>query len=275
MASPVPYYLIQFRLVSADACPGGDRPSAFAIDVSRILPPKGDDAMSDVAAIAWYGQACIAFTSPAGTSVLVDPFDPAIGYRLPDLEPDVVVVTHEHYDHANVAGVRGHPRVLRGLAPGGRWADLDQTIGDVRIRTVGTYHDEVHGAKRGANSLVCLDLGGLKAVHCGDLGHLLADEQVRAVGPADVLILPVGGIYTLNADEARQVVGQLGPRLAVIPIHYKTDPLTISLEPIDPFLAGWKRVRRLQTNEVRLPLQAPPGAREPEVIVLDYRPASP
>ena len=231
--------------------------------------------MSDAIVIRWYGQACITFTSPQGTTVLVDPFDESIGHRLPEVEPDAVVVTHDHYDHANVDGVAGEPTVLRGLDSSGGWAEVDERVGDVRIRTVGTWHDEVRGAKRGWNALVVLEMGGLTLVHCGDLGHVLTEDQVRAVGPVDVLLIPAGGVYTLSPSEAREVVRQLAPRRMVVPIHFRTEPLTIDLEPVEAFLQGLPEPRRPGTNEVGVPVEAPGGrAAGPEIVVLDWRPAA-
>jgi len=230
--------------------------------------------MSDALTIRWFGQACVTLTSPAGTTVLVDPFDESIGHQLPQVEPDAVVVTHDHYDHANVDGVAGSPTVLRGLMPDGDWAEVAEAVGDVRIRTVPTWHDEVRGAKRGRNSMVVMETGGLSVVHAGDLGHVLSDEQVRAVAAVDVLLLPVGGVYTVSPSEARQVVRQLAPRRMVVPIHFQTEPLTIRLEPVEAFLHGLPAPRRPGTNEVRVPLEAPEGqAGEPEIVVLDWRPA--
>ena len=226
---------------------------------------------SDHVVIRWHGQSCVTIVSPSGTRLVVDPFDESIGHRLPEAEADVVVTTHDHYDHANVAGVRGRPKVLSSLTRDGRWAALDQTVGDMRLRTVGTWHDEVRGAKRGLNNVVIVETGGLSIVHCGDLGHVLTDEQARAIGPVDVLFIPVGGVYTVGAREARAVVRQLAPRRAVIPIHFRTEPLTIRLEPVESFLAGLTGVRRLTGNELRVPLAPPAGQAPPaETVVLAW-----
>jgi len=223
-------------------------------------------------AIRWHGQACVTLISPGGVTVLVDPFDESIGHRLPEVEPDVVVTTHDHYDHANVDGVRGRPRVLRGLTAEGQWAAIDETVGDVRIRTVGTWHDEVHGGKRGLNNLVLVDTGGMRIVHCGDLGHVLTDEQVQAVGQVDVLLIPAGGVYTLPPHEARTVIGQLAPRRAVIPMHFQTEPLALRLEPVEVLLRGLPSATRLGTNELRLPLGADqPAADGPEIVILEWK----
>jgi L-ascorbate metabolism protein UlaG (beta-lactamase superfamily) len=222
--------------------------------------------------IRWHGQACMEIVSPAATAVVVDPFDESIGLRLPDLEADVVITTHNHYDHANVAAVRGRPKVLHGVDADGRWATVSETVGDVRIRTVGAWHDELCGAKRGLTAIVIIETGGLVIVHCGDLGHVLSADHVRAIGPVDVLAVPVGGLYTVAAQEAREVVRQLAPRRAVIPIHYRVGPLALRLDPVDPFLEGWRHVRRLDTNEVRLAEgAAEPDPNGPEIIVLAWR----
>ena len=227
---------------------------------------------SDTVTIRWHGQACVTITSPAGVTVMVDPFDESIGYRLPDIRPDVVVTTHNHYDHANVDGVPGNPSVFRGLTADGQWAAIDETVGDVRIRSVGTWHDEVRGGKRGLNNLVLIDTGGMRIVHCGDLGHVLTDEQVEVVEDVDVLLVPAGGVYTLLPSEARTVIRQIAPRRAVIPMHFQTEVLTIHLEPVETMLKGLPIATRLQTNELRLPVgpvEMPTDG--PQIVVLEWK----
>ena len=223
--------------------------------------------------IRWHGQACITVASPGGVTVMIDPFDESIGYRLPPIAPDVVVTTHRHYDHSNVAGVRGRPKVIQGLTDDGAWATIDEMVGDVHLASVGAYHDEVRGAKRGRTSLILLETAELRILHCGDLGHVLEPEQVRAIGAIDILIIPVGGVYTVHAEEAREVVRQLAPRLAVIPIHYQTPQLSLRLDPVDGFLRCWKRIHRMESNEVFFSKYTPrAGSEGPESVVLSSQP---
>src|SRR5262249_5177876 len=138
--------------------------------------------------------------------------------------------THFHTDHTQFHVVKDWQKVKRlgGLkdekGDGRRlsWANLDETFKDVRIRSVGTYHDNMNGLLRGLNSLLILKEDGFRIVHVGDLGHLLTEAQIRAIGPVDVLMLPVGGVYTINGSDAKQVVEQLKPRYYILPMHHGT-----------------------------------------------------
>jgi L-ascorbate metabolism protein UlaG (beta-lactamase superfamily) len=187
--------------------------------------------------------------SPGGLEILIDP-NSGIGYPKPALpQIDLVVVSHEHFDHnkVEVAG-KGVP-VLRGLQDGD-WANIDETVDDVQIRSIPTYHDDQQGGQRGKNSMLLFEVAGLRLLFAGDLGHVLTDEQLAAVGSVDVLLLPVGGEFTIGPAEATQVVDQLKPRL-VVPMHYKTDVVKFSgsdkLQGVEPFLEG-KTVERQDGN---------------------------
>jgi L-ascorbate metabolism protein UlaG (beta-lactamase superfamily) len=187
--------------------------------------------------------------SPGGVEILIDP-NSGIGYPKPVLPKiDLVVISHDHFDH-NKAEVAGSGvRVLKGVQDGD-WVNIDETVGDVHIRTIPTFHDDRQGGLRGKNSMLLFEVAGLRLLFAGDLGHLLTDEQLAAVGSVDVLLLPVGGQFTIGPTEATQVVDQLKPRLAV-PMHYKTDVVSYSgsdkLQGVEPFLEG-KTVERLDTN---------------------------
>ena len=191
--------------------------------------------------LTWYGQAMFELNSPRGADILMDPYGEGIGYRIPGTVVGITTVSHEHPDHNN-ADV-GTPRiVLRGLADDG-WAQIDERpTQDVRIRAVPSWHDDSEGSDRGRNAIFIFETGGLRIVHLGDLGHRLTQWQIEAIGPVDVLLVPVGGVFTIDAAGATEVVEQIGPRL-VIPMHYKTETLTFQLEPIDAFLEG-KEVER-------------------------------
>jgi L-ascorbate metabolism protein UlaG (beta-lactamase superfamily) len=203
-------------------------------------------------------------TSPGGTTVLLDPFGD-IGYTLPPpLDTDVATITHEHPDHNNDA-LGGNATVLRGLTTDG-WADIDQSAGDVQIRTIPTYHDASQGSERGRNAVFVFETAGLRFAHLGDLGHALSDEQVAQIRAVDVLMVPVGGVFTLDAAGATAVTDQLNPKL-VFPMHYKTDRLSFPIDTADAFLAG-KTVERVGSTTMRISTDAMPASRT--AYVLDY-----
>ena len=149
-------------------------------------------------------------------------------------------------------------RVVRGLAQEGKaWAKVDERIGSVHITGVATYHDAEQGAARGKNTVTIYEVEGLRVVHLGDLGHLLTDEQVRAVGKVDVLMIPVGGHYTIGPAEADQVIAQLTPRV-VIPMHFKTGVnASWPIGTIDDFLKGKAGVKRVGASITITPQSLP------------------
>ncbi|MEA2696498.1 MAG: hypothetical protein QOI66_769 [Myxococcales bacterium] len=225
-----------------------------------------------VGKVSWLGQSCFVLETTAGTRVVMDPIPKGLGYDLPGgLKADVVTISHEHPDHNNVGLLVNKPRILRGLTSDKKgWTKIDQKVKEVTIRSVGVYHDDAMGAERGLNTVFVFELGGLRIVHLGDLGHLLTDEQLSAIGSVDVLLIPVGGVFTIDGRQATRVVDQLRPRLTVIPMHYKTDVLTIKqLEGVDDFLEGKPNVRREASNTLALsPVKARPAA---EIVVLNYK----
>jgi L-ascorbate metabolism protein UlaG (beta-lactamase superfamily) len=241
--------------------------SAFALAL-LCLCASARVARSDEATLTWHGQACFVLQSTKGTRVLMDPIPGSIGYPLPaPIKADAVTISHEHQDHTNTSLAEGKPKILRGLADGKTWAKIDETIKDVHIRNVGVWHDEKQGAERGLNSVFVFETGGLKMAHLGDLGHLLTPEQLKAIGAIDVLLVPVGGVYTIDGPTAWKVVEQIKPKWVVIPMHYKTEALKIPLETVDGFLKGHPNVRRVGSNELKL---AKP-AKTPEIVVLSWK----
>jgi L-ascorbate metabolism protein UlaG (beta-lactamase superfamily) len=214
----------------------------------------------------WLGQSCFVLQSPGGKTILIDPFGAQIGYPVGKVAADAVVVTHEHPDHNNVGMASGSPLILRGLTGNG-WTDIDSTVGDVHITSVHVYHDDKQGALRGKNAAFIFETGGLRIVHLGDLGHTLTPDQIAEFGRVDVLLIPVGGVYTIDAAGAAGVVTALKPRI-VIPMHYKTPKLIVPLAPVDKFLAGRKNVVRV--NGSRLELGALPA--EQTTYVLEPKP---
>lgn len=253
---------------------------AAAAVAARGANPAGKGAAG--ASLTWFGQACFLLQTRAGARVVMDPIPGAIGYTPPtDLKADVVTVSHEHADHNNVAlvagtGKEGSPKVLRGLSEDKKdWVKHKQKVKDVQIRSVGVYHDGEQGKQRGLNSVFVFETGGLKIAHLGDLGHLLTDVQLKEIGPVDVVLIPVGGVFTIDAAQATRVVEQLKPRTIVVPMHYKTDALVIKeLAPVDAFLQGKAQVRRETGNVLALApgngkMKGKPG--EPEIVVLNYK----
>ncbi|MEW6447749.1 MAG: MBL fold metallo-hydrolase [Bacillota bacterium] len=191
--------------------------------------------------IKWLGHACFLLTTREGVKVLTDPYDESIGYPLPPVAPDVVTVSHQHYDHNAVGSVKGSPAVLEGAG--------DHQAKGLTVRGVATFHDKNKGAQRGPNTVFIVEADGLKVCHLGDLGHPLDTAKLGEIGPVDVLLTPVGGTYTVDADEAAALVKEMKPRIAV-PMHYKTERLKINIAPVDNFLKHFSGIRREPLLEV-------------------------
>ncbi len=209
--------------------------------------------------IQWLGHSCFYLTSQAGTRVLCDPFDPKIGYPAPAVEADIVTTSHKHSDHNYTQVVKG--KFLQIDSPGRHVVD------DVEITGFVTFHDEAGGKQRGQNLIFRILMDGICILHCGDLGHPLTPEQVKALGGVDVLLLPVGGYYTIDPAAATKVVQQLSPRM-VIPMHYKTDSVDMPIAPVEDFLRTQARVSRMAQSTLEIALQDLPA--ETTTMVLQH-----
>jgi len=209
--------------------------------------------------ITWLGHSCFKLKGKQAT-VITDPFSPATGYTLGKVTADIVTVSHPHPGHSYVQGVADEPRVLK--SPGEYESAGVLTVG------VHTYHDNEKGAQRGKNTAFVIDVDDVMICHLGDLGHVLTAEQVAEIDGVDVLLIPVGGVSTIDAVQAAQIVRQLEPKI-VIPMHYKTEAEKKDLETADRFLKemGVKEAiaqPKLSVNKSSLPLTM-------QVVVLSYK----
>jgi L-ascorbate metabolism protein UlaG (beta-lactamase superfamily) len=176
--------------------------------------------------ISWLGHSCFRIKGSHAT-IITDPYPPTLGYSLGKPTARIVTVSHQHPGHSYVQGVGGEPRLVTG--PG------EYEISGVLIIGIATFHDGEKGKKRGKNTVYLMQVDEVSVCHLGDLGHVLTAEQVEELGDVDVLLLPVGGVSTINASMAAEVVRQIEPKV-VIPMHYKTEALSWELEPVERFL---------------------------------------
>ena len=245
------FLVIVFLMINVAGCSGSPPPSLTTPAVSSTTSP------APTVEIQWLGQSCFLITSSQGTRILTDPPVAGTGYVIAPMDGvDVITVSHEHTDHSNVSLALGSPLILRGLTSNG-WNTVDQRIKDVHIYSVSTafpiYHDNVQGAQRGRNAIFILEFDGLRIAHLGDLGHILATECIQTIGTIDATLIPVGGVYTLDAAGATQVVSQLNPKI-VIPMHYKTNkvPATWPGTGVEPFLEGKAAIERPNSSKIKL-----------------------
>ena len=207
--------------------------------------------------IKWLGHASFVITSEAGTRIITDPYATKEDLRYGEISEsaDIVTVSHEHTDHNNVAAVGGKPEVVRGSAK----------VKGIEFRGIPSYHDEAGGSKRGKNTIICFEVDGIRVCHLGDLGHQLSDKQASELGRIDILLIPVGGYYTIDAKVATQVCNQLKPRV-IIPMHYRTDKCTFPIAVVDEFLKGKEAVNRLDASEANFKSEELPA--RTQIIVL-------
>lgn len=218
--------------------------------------------------LTWYGQSCFKIETREAT-LAIDPFSKEIGLVPPRFHADLVLVTHQHADHNNIETISGkapkegqersgEPLVIDG--PG------EYEVKDLTIIGIPTFHDNREGQDRGPNTVFRIETEGIAIAHLGDFGEsAMREETVEALGNVDVLMIPVGGVYTIDAEAAAKVVNQIEPRI-VIPMHYAIPGLKIKLAPVDGFLKeygtpGLERLEKLSLKKKDLP-------EETKVVVL-------
>lgn len=209
--------------------------------------------------IKYLGHASFIITSDTGVRIITDPYEtsPDLTYGEITESADIVTISHGHFDHCNVAAVKGNPEVVRGA--------VAKEAKGIRFKAIPTYHDDAGGRLRGSNTIFCFEVDGIRVCHLGDLGHLLNDRQVTEIGTVDILFIPVGGFYTIDARAATEVCNRLKPRV-IIPMHYRTEKGIPNIAGVDDFLRGKEKVSRLDTSEVGFKREELPA--DTQVLVL-------
>jgi L-ascorbate metabolism protein UlaG (beta-lactamase superfamily) len=213
--------------------------------------------------VRWLGHAAFYLESPQGVRVVTDPFGSDVPYPPLDIECDIVTISHEHHDHNDTSGVKGQPKILRGLEENtGKFREITMELGDSSFRSLPSFHDSQRGMNRGSNAIFLMNLGGLKIAHMGDLGHVPDVEVIEALKGCDLLLIPVGGHFTIDGKTAAEVTKAISPKI-VSPMHYLTP--NISTWPIkgpEEFLQEWSHVKRLCSAEVEIAQESIPTSTE-------------
>ena len=210
--------------------------------------------------IRWLGHSCFLITAADGTRIITDPYGvyPDLHYTQIEETAEIVVVSHKHGDHCG-GKVKGNPKQVAG---GGK-----KKVGNIEFKGVDTYHDTSKGSQRGSNTVFCFTVEGIRLCHMGDLGHILAASEVAEIGEVDVLMIPVGGFYTIDAVTASKVCEQVKPRV-IIPMHYRNDGCAFSITGVEDFLKGKGNVKKLNTTDLELKAGQLPLATE--IVVLKH-----
>jgi L-ascorbate metabolism protein UlaG (beta-lactamase superfamily) len=214
--------------------------------------------------IKWYGHAAFLITSDEGTKIIIDPYEPGafggqLSYDKIKDQADIVLTSHDHADHNDTASLPGTPQVVKGSGP--------KTIKGIPIKGVSSYHDPSKGSERGTNTVFTIKVNQIQICHLGDLGHLLSDKELAEIGPVDILLIPVGGFFTIDPKEATRVAEQIKPKI-LIPMHFKTEKCGFPIAPVEDFLKGKTNVKRPKTSEATFDRATLP--QQMEIVVLDH-----
>lgn len=247
----------------------------FCVTLFALLLSTGFVSAADGFTIRWLGQSFILVDTPSGKTIAFDPQVMTEFERKDPVKADYVCVSHPHNDHNRVEEAIADGKdpkkvtVFQGLTSDpakpnkpAEWNKLDEKVKisdsvTYRFRTFGCYHDEMGGLKRGKNAAFIVEADGLTFCHLGDLGHTFTEAEAKVIGKIDVLFIPVGGIYTINAETAKEVVDVLKPRLYVIPMHFAVDGKPESLPGPDEFLEWFKDTKKMtETNTLTIPKDA-------------------
>ncbi len=214
--------------------------------------------------IQWLGHSSFLIVTESGTRIVTDPYEPggyegAIRYGALKEPVDVVTISHEHPDHNYVQMVGGSPIVVRGAG--------EFVAEGVSFFGVPTMHDKTGGSERGKNTVFVIMADGMKLCHLGDLGHMLTHDQAAEIGSVDVLLAPVGGHFTIDADEAWQVADMLSARV-VVPMHFKTEKIDFPIGSVDQFTDGKANIKHADSSKFEISKASLPVVRE--VVVLKH-----
>lgn len=209
--------------------------------------------------LTWYGHACFLLESAQGVRVATDPYDDSVGYPMREIAADAVLMSHGHCDHSCRDMLAGNPLVLDECG--------QYEVKDVRITGYASFHDDRQGALRGKNVMNLIEMDGVRVLHAGDLGELPDRRTVDKIGRVDVLLLPVGGTYTLTGEQAAQTAMAFGAAVT-IPMHYKTPCVAYPITDEHPFLAAMGATSAPHRALLNL---TPDSVRSlPRVVVMDW-----
>jgi L-ascorbate metabolism protein UlaG (beta-lactamase superfamily) len=212
--------------------------------------------------INWYGHAAFKVTTEQGTRIIFDPyesggFNGALAYGKIADPADIVITSHDHADHNYTKDIKGDFTRIKEMG--------DYQIKDVKIKTIPTFHDPSKGKERGPNLISRIEADGLVLAHMGDLGHDLDRELLKTIGKVDVLLLPIGGFFTIDPAQAVTVMEEIHPAIT-IPMHYKTEKCAFPIAGVDEFTKNQKQVQVMKGTEIEVNKESLP--KNPEIVVL-------
>jgi len=211
--------------------------------------------------LKWLGHSCFLLTAEGGASLLMDPFksDAHLSYKEVSEKVDIVTVSHDHFDHNYTGALPGSPQVVKGAG--------EKAVKGIKVKGIDVFHDDTGGNQRGSNTIFCVEIDKINVCHLGDLGHRLSGHELSAVGKVDVLLVPVGGVFTIGVEDANFLCRDIKPRIA-IPMHYKTERCQFLQWGAEDFARGKQTVNRVTGSEYEISVNSLPAGFE--VVVLNY-----
>lgn len=210
--------------------------------------------------IEWYGQSMFRIQG-GGVTLVVDPTNPQTGYDYNPVQADAVLITHDHFDHNFMDGVLNRPEVLN--KPGEREA------AELRVHGFSAFHDNAGGRERGSIVIFAWEQAGFTLAHLGDLGERPSPGALEALKGRDILMVPVGGVFTIDGKQAVALISEIKPRI-VIPMHFKTPDCVVGIEPLQNFIRYYEGEVR-DVGERPLSITRDDLPEETEVWVLPYK----
>jgi len=214
--------------------------------------------------IKWYGHAAFQITTGSGVTIIMDPyqsgaFGGALSYGKISDHADIVLTSHDHDDHNYTKDIKGKFTQIK--------KEGSYDIKGIKIRAIPSFHDPSRGKERGENLIFVIHADGFVVTHMGDLGHVLDKGVIKELGKVDILFLPVGGFYTIDAQEATKVMNDIAPSVT-IPMHFKTEKCNFPITPYEEFTKGKKGVQIMGSSEMEITKETLP--KTPQIIVLQH-----
>lgn len=215
--------------------------------------------LANAVRISWIGHSMFLLEDGEGRRLVTDPYGDYVGYAMPRIAADIVLISHDHADHSNAAMVMGDPEIIRDPSP--------REVAGIRIAGTPTHHDAKGGAERGENIAFRWEMQGLTFVHLGDLGHAVDASSAPELADAHVLFVPAGGFFTLEPEDAAAVVRELSPCIA-IPMHFRNTACAFPIATEEPFVSLFTSVERTGKAPIYVSCDDMPD--ETTVVVMDF-----
>lgn len=193
--------------------------------------------------ITWLAHASFLLEDTKGRKLLTDPYDSSIGHKIFKGDVNVVTISHHHFDHGYTKQLNDSTKILDKIGL--------FNLCDIPIEGLPTYHDNTKGSKRGENIIYIIEMDNYRICHLGDLGHILSDDTLQKIGHIDVLLIPVGGNFTIDAKEATGICSKIQSHI-VIPMHYKTPKIDFPIDGVDRFITGMENAEKINGCSIEI-----------------------